>query len=274
MSAKEHVCKDNEHTAKLAAQNDFFDWNTLWKANTALKRDNPNVLYKTKAGGDKVQIPEKKEKKENCDAGPPDNPPVHTFKVPTYKMWLRLRILKDDFSPIEDSPYELKVQGVDKPFKNKTKKELIEHEIPIDSTDAELILRVKAEATDKPKSGGDEAEPDKPKEPQPVRGEVPITWKLQIGKLNPIKEKAPDSRCISGVQQRLNNLALNSGPVDGKLGPNTRAAIKAFQDLYQIKLSKGDEGKPHRATQDKLYDVHDGPSPVPKPPEPKPAEGS
>lgn len=303
MAKSEHKCKDNEHIGRLAVQYDFFDWQTLGDANKGLNRSDQNVLYKAKSGGDKVKIPEKKEKKVDCNADKPaPDPPTYVFQVPTYKMWLRLRILRDDFEPVKQASYELEfddngklnlktettaegkdktlnVDGKELPLKGKTDDNgLIEHEIPVQLETAVLSVRVKAEDTDEPKpkpEAGDGGEaPAKPKEPQPARGEVPITWKLQIGKLNPIKEKAPDSNCVSGVQQRLNNLNMNSGPVDGKLGRNTKAAIKAFQDLYQIVVPKGSEGKPDKATQEKLYDVHEKPGPVPKPPEPKPAKAS
>ena len=271
MATTEHRCKDNEHIGSLAAKYDFFDWNTLWDANQSLKRANPTVLYKARFGGDAVKCPEKKEKKETCAVDQ-----KHAFQVPTYKMWLRLRILNEAFAPIKDTQYELEVENVEKPFKGKTKDGLIEHEIPVDASEATLALLVKSEDTDPPKkeakSDDASAPPDKKKdskkEPKPVRGDVPITWKLKIGKLNPINEKAPNDRCVSGFQQRMNNLALNSGPVDGILGPNTRAAISAFQDLYKIKAQKGYEGIPDGRTHDKVAAVHDGPNPVPQPPKP------
>ena len=269
MAKTEHLCKNNEHMGNLATKYDFFDWNTLWDANQNLNRKNPTVLYKAPFGGDVVKCPEKKEKKETCQVDR-----EHAFQVPTYKMWLRLRILNEAFAPIKDTSYELQVENVEKPFSGKTKDGLIEHEIPADASEATLALLVKAEDTDPPKkeTKSDEAsaQPDKKKEdskkPKPVRGDVPITWKLKIGKLNPINEEAPNDRCVSGFQQRLNNLALNSGPVDGVLGPNTRAAIKAFHDLYQIKTQKDYEGIPDGRTHDKLAAVHDGPNPVPQPP--------
>ena len=294
MAKNEHKCKKNEHMGNLAVKYDFFDWNTLFDANKKLNRTDPTVLYKAKSGGDKVEIPEKTENKVACEV---DN--THVFQVPTYKMWLRLRILKDNFEPVKQASYELEfvdngmlnletettaegkvktlnVDGKELPLKDKTDdKGLIEYEIPIQLETAILAVRVKAEDTDAPKpqpEAGDGGEaPATPKEPQPVRGEVPITWELQIGKLNPIKEEAPNSKCVSGVQQRLNNININSGPIDGKLGRNTKAAIKAFQDLYQID-AEGSEGQPDDQTQQQLYDVYEGPSPVPKPPEPKPAK--
>ncbi len=262
MAKKEHKCKTNEHIASLAMKYDFFDWDTLWDHNKkGLGRKNPTVLYK-KAwfGGDIVKVPEKKEKKEAC---PVDQ--VHTFQVPTYKIWLRLRILNESFATIKDTDYELEVEDVDEPFEGKTKDGLIEHEIPANATTAILSLRVKAQDSDPPKKDADaEAEDDS----KSIRGDVPITWKLKIGNLNPINEKAPNNDCISGLQQRFNNLALNSGPVDGILGPNTKAAVSAFCNIYQLTSTKG-KGNPDRDVLSKLAAVHDGPGTIPKIPEPK-----
>jgi hypothetical protein len=279
MSKKEHICKDSEHIGKLAAENDFFNWQTLLDANPGLKppkRANPNVLYKATAGGDKLDIPEKEEKRESCTAGE-DPFPTCVFEVPTYGMWLRLRILKEDFTPVKHAPYELQLdddpnlhlrvettpKGEVKRF-NVDDKELplkgqtgdngqIEHQIPIRLETAVLTVRVKAEDTDPPGA----------KKSKAVRGDVPIRWQLQIGRLNPVKEAAPDMLCLTGVQQRLNNLAINAGKIEEALNSETQAAVTAFQKFYKI---TDIEGRPETNTQAKLYDVHDGPVPVPVPP--------
>jgi peptidoglycan hydrolase-like protein with peptidoglycan-binding domain len=82
-----------------------------------------------------------------------------------------------------------------------------------------------------------------------------------------VKEEAPTSECISGIQQRLNNLNINAGPVDGIYGPNTRAAIAAFQKLYKLSIAKGHEGEPNETTRNMLFDIHDQTEIDPRPPE-------
>ncbi len=269
--AKNHKCKQNDHISKIAKKYRFKSWKTIWKENTELKkkRKDPNVLFKgnKRNGGDVVVIPElaKREDLKVLDK-------LYSWSVFAPKLMLCLRLLKDDFSPLKDAQYELKVPGREDPYKGKTKADgKIEHElVEKDSQTATLTLRVKAEDTDPPPAAGDGGAGAAPAEPKPVRGEVPITWELQIGALNPIKEDAPDERCVSGVQQRLNNLNMNCGPVDGKLGVNTKAAVKAFQELYQIPVAEEQKGVPDKdQTQDKLHKVHDAPGAVPKPPLPK-----
>ena len=254
-------CKENDYIAKVTAANGFFDWETLWNVNQGLNRANPNILCE----GDELEVPAKKVKEFSCQTDS-----RHVFKVPRCKLFLRVRVFGEAMKAIEDSDYELKVDKVAKPFSGKTKNGLIEHEIPADAETAVLIVRVKAGDTDPPPksaSGGDDKKDKaKAKEPEPVRGDVPVTWKLQIGRLDPIQEKAPDDQCVQGMQQRLNNLCLNTGIVDGVLGIRTKAAVAAFQDMYRVPTETEGKGTPGRNTQEKMYAVHDGPNPPPLPP--------
>lgn len=254
-------CKENDHIAKVAAAKDFYNWKTLWNANQGLGRANPDILY----GGDQMQVPDKKVKEFSCKTDL-----RHVFKVPRCKLFLRVRILKEDFTPVQRAAYELEFHDNSKlglrtkrtflgkvkrftaddeqlPLKGETDDNgQIERQIPIYLETAVLTVRVKAEDTDR--SGA--------KKPKGVRGSVPIMWNLQVGRLDPIKEEAPDKDCRPGVQQRLNNLAINAGEIDGTLNPQ---AVAVFQKLYKIAET---EGQPGTNTQGKLYDVHDGPSPV------------
>jgi len=52
-------------------------------------------------------------------------------------------------------------------------------------------------------------------------------WPISVAHLDPITT-------VSGVQARLNNLGFNAGPVDGKNGPKTKAAVKRFQKSRDI----------------------------------------
>ena len=46
-----------------------------------------------------------------------------------------------------------------------------------------------------------------------------------------------DSSQVSQIQQALNDKGLNAGPVDGKMGPKTKAALKQFQQSQGLQAS-------------------------------------
>jgi peptidoglycan hydrolase-like protein with peptidoglycan-binding domain len=46
-----------------------------------------------------------------------------------------------------------------------------------------------------------------------------------------------DNSQVSQIQQALNDMGLNAGPVDGKLGPKTKSAIKQFQQQKGLQAS-------------------------------------
>ena len=89
---------------------------------------------------------------------------------------------------------------------------------------------------------------------------VNVTFWLQIGRLDPIKDEsgAPDDKFTPGVQQRLNNLAFDAGPVDGVAGDETKDAIKRFQRRFTLDPV---DGEANDDTLTKLKKFHDGPAP-------------
>jgi hypothetical protein len=253
----QHRADNADHISKIAAQHGFSDWKTVWDANDSLKsaRKNPNLLFKGDrlSKGDIVKIPDPKLGTDSGSTGS-----TLSFELVGKALFLRMRILKDDFTGLPNAEYELYVawrtkEGAEAaPFKGKTDGNgQIEVEIPRTSIAGTLRIRVpfplseQAGTTGAPAGGAQQ-------------GEVPVSWDLQIGAMNPILEKAPDGPCISGVQQRLNNLGLNTGPIDGIKGPNTTAAIKAFQKLFGLT----EDGNATQETQQKLEEVHDKPDSI------------
>jgi N-acetylmuramoyl-L-alanine amidase len=51
--------------------------------------------------------------------------------------------------------------------------------------------------------------------------------KLKLGALSPVAS-------AKGVQQRLQNLGFDCGPIDGIVGPRTRAAVRNFQAKFGL----------------------------------------
>ena len=54
-----------------------------------------------------------------------------------------------------------------------------------------------------------------------------LQMNLVLGALHPAETN-------SGVQQRLQNLGFDCGPLDGIVGPRTRAAVTAFQTKFGL----------------------------------------
>jgi len=250
------VAKNNDHISKVAMDNGLQAWKTVWDENSSLNRATPNQLFKGNRldgnGGDRIKVPPKGKEKDSGSTGV-----FNKFKVPTAELFVRIRILKDDYTPASDVSYELLVPEMP-PAKGKTDANgHIKAPIAKTTTTGTLTIRVKKEAaqTTSPNNA--------PADAETLSSEVPIVWNLRIGTLNPISEDAPDQYCVSGVQQRLNNINLNTGPIDGINGANTTAAITSFQDLATISDKVPKAGVPDKAmTQAKLQKVHDGPTPV------------
>lgn len=246
--ANTYTCKSIDHICSIASSKKFHNWKTIWndKANKSLKkkRRNPNLLFK----GDKIILPKSDQKKESKQADQ-----SHKFAVSNLTPSLNLRILNIDFTPLKKAKYELTIKEVDEPIRGKTddKGEIKIKKIPPLSKEATLVVTVPPQDI---KDNGAEGDDDVLRSKVENKSEVPLTWKLKIGGLNPIKEDAPNKKCISGIQQRLNNLGIDAGPVDGKMGSATKAAIETFQCLF--KLTK--DGDPaQQATQTELEKVHD-----------------
>jgi N-acetylmuramoyl-L-alanine amidase len=157
--------------------------------NAELRKSRPNM--NVLHPGDVVAVPEKEKKVVSCATHK-----RHRFEVKLPKKKLVLVIVGNDGTPIEGVPYELAV--ADEVHTGTTDGSgKIEHDVPVTATAGTLRLAKGA--------------------PAPVR----------IGSLNPMQSTDDDG--VTGVQSRLHNLGYSPGPVDGRLGSRTRAAIRLFQ---------------------------------------------
>lgn len=276
--AKHECSRDGDNIPKIAKERGLRDWKKLWDENKGLqkskKRSNPMVLFTgdKKATPDKITLPKKKKGKKGQASS------AHAkYVVPVTEVALRLRVLKGDFTALADRDFELEVKGLPAALTGKTdadgriKVAGDDPKIPVEATSGKLTVQIKPEdvgadeeaddASGGDGSGGD-GSADAAESEEAIAGVSPVIWELKISQLNPIDQKAPNSKCLSGVQQRLNNLGLNAGPVDGINGANTKAAVEAFQSLFGLKV----DGKAGKKTQPKLHEVHDtegfaGPAP-------------
>lgn len=249
-----HKCKLADHILLIAKQEGFKDWKAIWDANADLQsaqgRKNPNILFKgpdLAGAGDELKLPDKTvaEKPKGTEA-------THKFTVAIKPLYLAVRVLNEDFTALKNAEYLLTIPGASPVFERKGKLDgngQLQEKIPVDATKATLVVNLPP-----PPQGTD----------KDVKGKSAMTWDLLIGALNPILEKAPDENCVSGVQQRLNNLAFPCGDITGNLDQKTKDQIKAFQAKYKIDPAGGDPDTGN--TQPKLKDVHDKPDSIVEPP--------
>jgi N-acetylmuramoyl-L-alanine amidase len=187
-----HVVRQGECLATIARHYGYIDPMTIYNhsSNSELRKLRSNPFLLFP--GDRVRIPDRPLKVAPCQTGR-----THNFLVmlPTKKF--RMVLARGDGRALEGIPWELQVLGV--VHQGKTGADGV-IEVEIDARASLAMLST---------NGGT---------PQPVG----------IGHLNPMRQA--DDGGVTGVQARLNNLGYSPGPVDGELGPKTRAAIRRFEE--------------------------------------------
>lgn len=141
--------------------------------------------------GDLIVIPEHTKKKISLSTGT-----THTIVVQMPKKRLRIRLKDADGRNASGAKY---VIGANKLRKEGTTTEdgMIDLDIPAEATVATIEI-----------DGS--------------------TYPLRLGQLNPLVSVPDDG--TSGIQARLTNLGYEVGEIDGKLGPHTKRAVRAFQE--------------------------------------------
>jgi peptidoglycan hydrolase-like protein with peptidoglycan-binding domain len=298
MPDENRILQAKEHIPYLASGL-YNNWRNLWNKNSALaaKRKNPLILFhgdkdpnqthqdpaypsdpnKKLPGnaGDTVVVPDPSEKQAS---GVVDS--HNPFTTRSDKVFLRLRVLDEEFQGFKDAGWILWVDGIkypkDKAEGKFTADGMIELEVPKVAQVGKLAIMFPVP----PDPPAQDASPStnqattgsgpgvtQPPAPQPASGKrVEIVVWLEVGRLDPIQEQAPDDKCLSGVQQRLNNLGFQAGVVDGVDGPHCQAAIKRFQRRF---LPDAVNGTSDATTQAKLHELHDTPATPPKPAQPQ-----
>ena len=263
--AKEKI-GGSQHIASYARSKDpNVNWLKVWKHNAhlvadALKRYSPYVLFhgdkrKTTtlpqgAPADEVEMPPDPEPKTESEGSDQD----HDHEVMTTKLRLRVQLLDEEGNPRSGATYTLAFGGkkVEK-IVNNGKAEDAPDELKLDDkgmldviipndkipeSNAQLRVKLPPPPSDdqqQQQQGDGSDEGDGSGEGQQANPpEEWLEWVLVIGRLDPIKGKAPDEWCIAGVQQRLNNLGFGAGTIDGICGRWTRASLARFQKKYEI----------------------------------------
>lgn len=193
--AQTHTVRLGDCMASIAKQYRFADYRSIYdhtrNARLKSRRPNPNQLHP----GDRVYVPDLQEGQEDRGTGA-----LHTFETPTYQVQLRLSIQNRAGEPYAGKRYELAPEGGATVSGTTNGQGLIEETVAADLEEATLRVWLEDEhLTD------------------------PYEWRLRIGHLDPVST-------TEGGQARLNNLAFHCGGVDGIEGPNTRSAVRAFQE--------------------------------------------
>lgn len=211
-----HVVQQGECLTTISKRYGFHDYRTVYEhpdnAELRRQRPNPNILHP----GDVVAIPERKVKTVSIATGK-----VHAFQVVVPKKELRLQLKDHEGQPLANEPYVLEVDG-EEPIEGKQTdgSGLLKERVPLSRAGANLTIRER-------------------------------TLRLRFGGLNPLKD-SPKKDDITGIQGRLRNLGYNPGPVDGRLGRQTRAALAVFQADEGLEVTSD----PDAATLSKLEERH------------------
>lgn len=182
-----HTVSQGECLSSIALSYGF-DWEYIYNhgANTEFKelRGDPNVIYP----GDEIKIPDKEEGGEHRAIDD-----THKFKVKGVPWRLAIVIRDIRHKPVKDLQWHFILDGEATPTKTTADDGKIEHEIPVLTRSAVLVV-------------GDR--------------KIPI----HLHELDP-------ANTVHGLQQRLKNLGYDVGIVDGYLGPRTRGAVMEFQSI-------------------------------------------
>ncbi|QRK05469.1 peptidoglycan-binding protein [Archangium violaceum] len=206
--SKVHTVKQGECLSTIAWSHGFSDWRTIYEHPDNEEFRRLRPNPHLLYPGDQIHIPPLKAKTVSAKAGA-----THVFTLKRSPRRLRVGVRDHDGTVLANTDYVLIVRGREK--SGKTNQDgLLDEEIG-DATRCKLVIRGR-------------------------------TMELAVGELNPMEHT--DDGGISGAQMRLRNLGFNPGPVDGKMGPRTAAALSAFQRVQGLEVT----GELDSATRQKL----------------------
>ncbi len=218
---KTYIVKQGDCISSIAFKYNLFPdviWDHSDNANLKNDRKDPNALFP----GDKVVIPDKREKEEECETGQ-----THRFRRKGVPEKLRILFSDDEDESRSGVPYVIDVRtksGRPVPLERGETDDdgLLDISIPPDVNQGEIRL-----------GEGDEQE----------------VINLGPGDLDP-------ANTISGAIARLKNMGYDCGEHDDRLDEDAIECIRLFQKRYDLPLIDDGATKIEQETIDKIEEIY------------------
>lgn len=193
----QHIVVSGECLSGIAARYGLASWRSIYDAPENAEFREQRPNPNVIQPGDRLVIPERVEGRHSAS-----DKKEHGYRRKRETSRLRV-VLKLHGEAVANARYELRFR--DRKIAGKTGGDgRIDVEVPVDLEKATLV----------------------------VDG---FELTLEVGAINPVETAARGD--LSGAQARLRNLGYGPGPVDGLMGPRTRAALLAFQKDNQLRES-------------------------------------
>jgi hypothetical protein len=212
--AKRHIVQQGECMVKIALLHGFHSHRVVYDHpdNAELREKRPNPHLLFP--GDVVIIPDRTLKDLEAAAGR-----VHRFVVKQPARVLRVRFQRPKGEPLAGEPYTLRFDTRRTVEGQTTGDGFLEEQVLPDESGAVLRIEQRVVA-------------------------------LRLGHLSPVGDVENDD--LSGIQARLQNLGYEIGPLDGRYGRRTRAALALLQAVEGLEV----DGLPNEETLAKLEELH------------------
>ncbi len=195
-----HLVKAGDTLTRIAWEHGIHGWERIWNdaRNETLRasRANPNVLLP----GDRVFV-------RGCTLHEVDSQidGAQRIVIEVAKMKVRVRLQDLSGEPYGDIAYDCSYRvgphEVKRPGTAPTDADgWLEEEMPVQVETLTVTLK-----------------------------KSKLALQFEIGHLTPWRDERTKRPLLSGLQARLGALGYNVGPIDGKLGPRTREAVRQFQ---------------------------------------------
>lgn len=208
-----YLVRPGDYLSKIASEHGIADWHALYNHPSNAEFRRLRPNPNLIYPGDELFIPDPAGKSAPAPTGGPTR-----FRAHRASNTLQVKLLDFEGNPLASQTGTLVVDGASRAVTTDGSGQLNET-IPPHVTTAKLTING-----------------------------IEITF--EVGRLNPMDDTDDDG--VSGVQGRLSNLGYYSGPIDGDLSDETRAAIRGFQRKHDL-VESGYVDRPLKDTLRRQY---------------------